>query len=227
MSCWSRSALLVLVIKLSAETQILSGKWLHLLGWRDGQMVLSFWGSAEFGVYVLWPNSSFFPTPGTWTFFEHIECSFPTYSPFFGEFHFFSQKASTCKMQMEYLVHKLSAAPTSLNDLERELDQFLKSTNVCLWDDEKCESHVFKFSVEEVSVHQKLQAAGKVLSLFLDIGGGEAKSMLLPGVFSTFLDGRVALGGNNFSLGRCRARCPQAAASSASPPPPPGTRLVG
>ncbi|XP_026723314.1 uncharacterized protein LOC113490904, partial [Athene cunicularia] len=72
---------------------------------------------------------------GTWTCFEHIECSFPSsstsvWNPLF-------KKTPGCKIQMEYLERDFSARTISWNflgDMERRLDRYMESIHICLWD---------------------------------------------------------------------------------------------
>ncbi|XP_074786497.1 E3 ubiquitin-protein ligase rnf213-alpha-like [Athene noctua] len=75
---------------------------------------------------------------GTWTFFEHIECSFPSSSSSSSSSWYpLSKKKPACKIQMEYLEHIFSAPTTSWNyleDTERRLDRYMESIHVHLWD---------------------------------------------------------------------------------------------
>ncbi|XP_054033335.1 uncharacterized protein LOC128899116 [Dryobates pubescens] len=79
---------------------------------------------------------------GTWTFFEHIECSFTSSS--FG---------SRYKAQMEHLERELLARPiswSSLEEMERRLEGFRASTRICLWDMDRGEKNEFYDNMEEV-----------------------------------------------------------------------------
>ncbi|XP_026723294.1 E3 ubiquitin-protein ligase rnf213-alpha-like [Athene cunicularia] len=73
---------------------------------------------------------------GTWTFFERIECSFPSSSSP-SSWNPLSKKTPGHKIQMEYLEHNFSAPTTSWNfleDMERRLDRYMESIHIHLWD---------------------------------------------------------------------------------------------
>ncbi|KAM9602985.1 uncharacterized protein ACIBXB_002521 [Morphnus guianensis] len=77
---------------------------------------------------------------GTWTFFEHLECNFPSSST--GIWKVLSKKVPRCKIQMEYLTHNFFAHATSWNsleDTERKLDRYKESVKARLGDAEKGE----------------------------------------------------------------------------------------
>ncbi|XP_074663829.1 E3 ubiquitin-protein ligase rnf213-alpha-like isoform X2 [Strix aluco] len=104
---------------------------------------------------------------GTWTFFEHIECSFPsstsiyTWSPF-------SKKTPVCKIQMEYLERDFSAHAASWNsleDMERRLDWYMESIYIYLGDVEMKDIEVARGSYEAVkeNVSSFLQGIIKTL----------------------------------------------------------------
>ncbi|XP_068024256.1 E3 ubiquitin-protein ligase rnf213-alpha-like [Melanerpes formicivorus] len=103
---------------------------------------------------------------GTWTFFEHIECSFASSSFASSSFTlletFLPSKVSSYKAQMEYLEHEFLARPiswSSLEELERRLEGFRASTRICLWDMDRGEKTEFNHSMEEVrnSIRNLLQ----------------------------------------------------------------------
>ncbi|XP_009322556.1 PREDICTED: uncharacterized protein LOC103917173 [Pygoscelis adeliae] len=90
---------------------------------------------------------------GTWTFFEHIECSFPGIST--DIWKALSKKGPGCTIQMEYLVNDFFAHTTSWNsleDAERKLDRYEESIKVCLGDAEKGEDFEIVYSWDEEAV---------------------------------------------------------------------------
>lgn len=98
-----------------------------------------------------------------WTFFEHIECSFPSSST--DTWKVLSKKVPRCTIQREYLVNDFFAHATSWNsleDAERKLDRYKESIKVRLGDAEKGEDFeiVYNWDEEAVSVHQNLWGAG-------------------------------------------------------------------
>lgn len=93
----------------------------------------------------------------TWIFFDPIKCSF----------HKCKNRVSRGKAQMKYLKDTFLTDTTSWNfleDMERKLDRFEKSTSAHLGDAEREESfEVHNLNTEEV----KTSGAGKVESLIL------------------------------------------------------------
>ncbi|XP_072704248.1 E3 ubiquitin-protein ligase rnf213-alpha-like isoform X2 [Ciconia boyciana] len=105
---------------------------------------------------------------GTWTIFEHFECSFLSSSA--GIWKTFSKKVPRYKIQMEYLEHDFFAHTTSWNSLEeteRKLDRYKESVKACLWDAEKgeCFEIIYNSDVEVVraSIEAFIQAILKHL----------------------------------------------------------------
>ncbi|XP_042653147.1 E3 ubiquitin-protein ligase rnf213-alpha-like [Tyto alba] len=104
---------------------------------------------------------------GTWTIFEHIECSFLNSSSSMMIRNPLSKK-SRCKIQMDYLEHNFFVHATSWNsleDIERKLDRYKESVSFCLGDAEKGDSEIFRSSEEAVrdSIGAFLQAIVKHL----------------------------------------------------------------
>ncbi|KAM9258624.1 E3 ubiquitin-protein ligase rnf213-alpha-like [Morus bassanus] len=103
---------------------------------------------------------------GRWTFFEHIECNFPSSNSSSKIWKAFSKSTPGYKIQMEYLEHNLSSHTTSWNsleDIERKLDRYKDSIKVCLGDAETGESFEFTCKSEAEAVRDNIKAFIQVI----------------------------------------------------------------
>ncbi|XP_074936539.1 E3 ubiquitin-protein ligase rnf213-alpha-like, partial [Phalacrocorax aristotelis] len=118
---------------------------------------------------------------GKWTFFEHIECNISNssshviWTPFLKPTH-------RSKIQMEYLEHNLSPYVTSWNSLEeieRKLDRYKDSINVCLGDAETGESFEFTCKSDVEAVKENIGAFIQVILKSLKTTKGHELPKLL------------------------------------------------
>ncbi|XP_009695289.1 PREDICTED: E3 ubiquitin-protein ligase RNF213-like [Cariama cristata] len=100
---------------------------------------------------------------GTWTLFEHIECTFPSSSGSSSGWKTSSKKMRRCDIQMDYLEHDFFARTTSWNsleDMERKLDRYKESVSSCLGVPEKRE-------ISELSCPSATEAVNENIGAFI------------------------------------------------------------
>lgn len=125
---------------------------------------------AQLSLVSMFSSQSLPFSPGTWTFFEHLECNFSSSST--SIWKVLCKTVPRSEIQMEYLVHNFFAHATSWNsleDTERKLDSYKESIKACLGDAEKgeCFEIIHNSDAKAVSVHQNPSGASRVMSLVL------------------------------------------------------------
>ncbi|KAM6364551.1 LOW QUALITY PROTEIN: E3 ubiquitin-protein ligase rnf213-alpha-like [Pluvialis apricaria] len=102
---------------------------------------------------------------GTWTFFEHLECSFPGGSSTVWKAisNPFATKPSRCNIQMEYLEREFFTHATSWNsleELEKKLERYKESISISLGDAETGEK-------VQISSSSAMEAVGENIKAFV------------------------------------------------------------
>ncbi|KAM6107493.1 LOW QUALITY PROTEIN: E3 ubiquitin-protein ligase rnf213-alpha-like, partial [Phoenicopterus ruber ruber] len=120
------------------------------------------YGNAQFYRVMNIPKTEI-KADGTWTFFEGIECSFPSRIRIWKGL---SKKVPRSKIQMEYLEQDFFAHATSWNsleDTERKLDRYKESIKVSLEDAERGEDFEINYGLDVEAVKDNIGAFIQVI----------------------------------------------------------------